>query len=1031
MKTSYLKTFWKSSMMVLLLCFGLTNGWGQTYDLVTSNAQLEEGAEYIILGQRSNNTILVMTTTQNSNNRAGVVISGTTLPTTLEAETNYAVFELGLSNGHWTFYDAEKGFLYAASSSSNYLRTRPLDSDGNSRWEINIDNDNIASVVAQGDFTRNVMQLNTSSNLFACYGGASQAPVYLYKKGVASTDPILNTSETEITGLGYMEGNASVSQSFSLSGMNLEPTSGNITVTAPANFQVSTDNVNFSNSLNIAYSGGALASTDVYVRLNESLAINTYNGNITISGGEASDATVSVEGMVTAFSEDCGEEDFSLASLTASYASNSFTGNDGVVWSYVNARNEGDYPISGNGIMFQGNTSANVSATVSNGVGTLTFQARKAFTGGSNNRQLQVYINNNLVFTTPTFGTSGTDTAIHTFTVENINATGDVAIRIQNATGNQVTLDNITWTCYSSTAPALIANPVSISDLNYIFGNGPSNVESFVLSGENLDGSEDVTLLLGDGIEVSLDNTTWTADELIISNYDGSNTTIYVHLEAGLAIGEYSDIIYIDGYGTDAEVTVSGSVTAPPPPSITVSTESIDFGTVTVGENGEAQFTVSGSNLTANVSVVGPGGDFLLSTDNNNFSGSVNLTQSGGSLVGQPVIVYVRFAPSTAGLGGGEMEISSAGATTQVIELSGNGVDPVINAPVATAATLVTSDSFIANWNAVDGAESYEIDVYYVGSGGSATDLLISEYVEGSSNNKYLEIYNGTGQIVSLSDYSIELYANGASSATSTLNLGSLQASLNNGETIVLRHNQADLNLPSGVTAYSNNTVMNYNGDDAIALKKGGDFIDIFGRIGNDPGSAWTGAGGYTTVDKTLRRKSSVTEGITVSPTGTGASAFTTLTTEWDMYDNNTVSGLGSHDFDGGTSVVYIHENLNVGDVTSLEVTGLDPETTYYYVVRAIDAVSTSENSNEMEVTTAAATLLTWYFDGDGDGYGDDSDTIEAAEQPVGYVAVGGDCDDSDATIYPGAPEICYDGKDNDCDGIIDNGCTPIVTNVQ
>lgn len=350
MKTNF--TFYlKSSLMVLFLCLGLSS-WGQTYDLVTSNAQLEEGAEYIILGQRSNNTILVMTTTQNSNNRAGVVISGTTLPTTLEAEANYAVFELGLSDGHWTFYDAEnEGFLYAASSGSNHLKTRANDSDGNSRWEINIGNDNIASVVAQGDFTRNVMQLNTSSNLFACYGSASQAPVYLYKKGVASTDPILNTSETEITGLGYMEGNASVSQSFSLSGMNLEPASGNITVTAPTNFQVSTDDVSFNNSLNIAYTDGALAATDIYVRLNESLMVGAYNGDIEISGGGVTNVTVSVEGIVTEFVNICGEEDFTNATelpAGSSYGGGTFTGNNDIVWSY-HGQSAGDYEIDGNG----------------------------------------------------------------------------------------------------------------------------------------------------------------------------------------------------------------------------------------------------------------------------------------------------------------------------------------------------------------------------------------------------------------------------------------------------------------------------------------------------------------------------------------------------------------------------------------------------------------------------------------------------------------------------------------------------------
>src|SRR5690606_12223600 len=47
------------------------------------------------------------------------------------------------------------------------------------------------------------------------------------------------------------------------------------------------------------------------------------------------------------------------------------------------------------------------------------------------------------------------------------------------------------------------------------------------------------------------------------------------------------------------------------------------------------------------------------------------------------------------------------------------------------------------------------------------------------------------------------------------------------------------------------------------------------------------------------------------------------------------------------------------------------------------------------------------------------------------YVLVGGDCDDENDTVYPGATEICYDGLDNDCNGTIDDGCTPIVTVVQ
>ncbi len=71
---------------------------------------------------------------------------------------------------------------------------------------------------------------------------------------------------------------------------------------------------------------------------------------------------------------------------------------------------------------------------------------------------------------------------------------------------------------------------------------------------------------------------------------------------------------------------------------------------------------------------------------------------------------------------------------------------------------------------------------------------------------------------------------------------------------------------------------------------------------------------------------------------------------------------------------------------------------------------------------SATETLDTWYLDADGDGYGLDSDTVEeyaSCGVPTGYVADGGDCDDSDDTINPGAAESC-DGVDQDCDGDVD-----------
>jgi hypothetical protein len=97
-------------------------------------------------------------------------------------------------------------------------------------------------------------------------------------------------------------------------------------------------------------------------------------------------------------------------------------------------------------------------------------------------------------------------------------------------------------------------------------------------------------------------------------------------------------------------------------------------------------------------------------------------------------------------------------------------------------------------------------------------------------------------------------------------------------------------------------------------------FVDIFGRIGEDPGSAWTDSG-ITTLDKTLVRKAGVTGGVTSNP----ATNFPTLATEWDQYDTNNQDDLGSHTFSGGALPSFVdgYENRQVSGATSVAVTGL------------------------------------------------------------------------------------------------------------
>ena len=201
------------------------------------------------------------------------------------------------------------------------------------------------------------------------------------------------------------------------------------------------------------------------------------------------------------------------------------------------------------------------------------------------------------------------------------------------------------------------------------------------------------------------------------------------------------------------------------------------------------------------------------------------------------------------------------------------------------------------------------------------SDLFISEYVEGSGNNKALEIYNPTNGDIDLSLYTIRRYSNGSPVFTDEVQLsGTIQAYdvvvVTNGQTdSVWVSNGGYWSLPIDSVLYSLGdlhgsgiypTAMYFNGNDALTLEKiTGEVVDIFGKIGTDPGSnGWNdipptyfaGDQFWTswTKDQTLIRKPAVKNGVVANP------EVFMVNVEWDSIAKNDFDSLGYHRCDCG-----------------------------------------------------------------------------------------------------------------------------------
>lgn len=170
----------------------------EIYTLVTDASTLKIGDKVIIAAA---NAGFAISTTQNTNNRgkADVTKKNNTI---VNPGNNVQVFTLEAGTKSDTYaFNTGSGYIYAASSDKNYLKTQTTNDD-NGSWTISCTTDGVATIKASGTNTKNLLKYNSASNLFSCYStGQGGVAIYSDGKGTGSvpTPPVIKAESTSVS----------------------------------------------------------------------------------------------------------------------------------------------------------------------------------------------------------------------------------------------------------------------------------------------------------------------------------------------------------------------------------------------------------------------------------------------------------------------------------------------------------------------------------------------------------------------------------------------------------------------------------------------------------------------------------------------------------------------------------------------------------------------------------------------------------------------------------------------------------------
>ncbi|MFP9113410.1 T9SS sorting signal type C domain-containing protein [Flavobacterium sp. RHBU_3] len=565
---------------------------------------------------------------------------------------------------------------------------------------------------------------------------------------VVNPNPSLTPTPSSLTGFTYVNNNGpSASQSFALSGANLTGAPGTITVTAPADYVVSTDNTNFGTTATISYTAATLSSTNVYVKLKAGLADGPYNNEtVSISGGSAT-ASVTVSGSVT-------NQAPTASNVTVSGA-NYIVGTT-LTGSYTYA----DYESNPEGT----STYKWYTATDINGTSAAAISGATAPTFTLTSTQSGKYIRYSVI----PVASAGTTTGVETFSAWY---------------GPVVT-------------PALAATPTSLTGFTYIAGNGPSAAQSFSVNGSNLNGST-VTATAPTNYEVSLSASTGYGSSVSLS-YTGTTlnaTTVYVRLKSGLATTSYTGSVSISGGGVSTPVTVSLTGTVAPANDNCSGATALTLGTTATSQTVRYASTSGVTNTCGGTEDDDVWYSFTTTAPGNYV---ITATPTSSSSSGLDLVVQV-LSGSCTGLTSVTCEDSTSGGSTEVltVALSGNTTYYVriydyYNATTSPPSSYTFSVNVTAPTPAIT-ATPATIAFSNVESGTSSTAQQIT--VSGSSLN------TATGNISLTTAAPFQVSTDGSAWST-TLSLPYTGYTLGN-TTIYVKYNPTSYAASSGSIAIS------------------------------------------------------------------------------------------------------------------------------------------------------------------------------------------------------------------------------------